>query len=204
MKKIYQPGIRLALIFTFLIFISGRGTSQTTMPDVLNKSTLKEQLNFVQERTRIYEEYRAIREDMFQKIKGNALDSLSGAKKEIRSLKNLTSGLKLTIDSMKASSETTRKRLEEITRTKNSIKVLGIEANKATYNSIMWTIVAGLLIVLTVGFLAFKRNLDITVRTKKDLEDLKTEFEAYRKTSREAREKMSMAHFNEIQKMKGG
>ena len=46
-----------------------------------------------------------------------------------------------------------------MTRTKNSIKIIGLEINKTSYNSIMWIIVAGLLAVLAVGFLAFKRNL---------------------------------------------
>jgi hypothetical protein len=39
--------------------------------------------------------------------------------------------------------------------------------------------------------------------TKKEFQDLKVEFEAYRKTSREAREKLTMDHFNEIKKLKG-
>jgi hypothetical protein len=38
----------------------------------------------------------------------------------------------------------------------------------------------------------------------KDLSDLKNEFEAYRKSAREAREKMSMEHFNEMKRLKGG
>jgi len=68
----------------------------------------------------------------------------------------------------------------------------------------MWMIIAGLLTILAMGFIAFKRNMVITIRTKKEFEELKNEFEAYRKASREAREKMSMAHFNEIKKLKGG
>jgi uncharacterized membrane-anchored protein YhcB (DUF1043 family) len=68
----------------------------------------------------------------------------------------------------------------------------------------MWTIVAGLVAILVIGFLAFKRNLSVTFNTKKELRELKDEFEAYRKTSREAREKMSMDHFNELKKLRGG
>jgi uncharacterized membrane-anchored protein YhcB (DUF1043 family) len=67
----------------------------------------------------------------------------------------------------------------------------------------MWTILAGLVAMLLVGFLIFKRNLLIMNTTKKEFQDLKVEFEAYRKTSREAREKLTMDHFNEIKKLKG-
>jgi hypothetical protein len=177
---------------------------QTTMPDELIKNSLKEQLNYIEQRTRIYENYRAIREDMFQKIKGNVSDTLLADKSKIAGLSIMTSSLKHDIDTLNTILETTKIRLEEITRTKNSIRVLGIEVNKLTYNSILWTIVTGLIVILAIGFLIFKRNLSVTLNTKKELRELKDEFEAYRKTSREAREKMSMDHFNELKKLKGG
>ncbi len=79
---------------------------------------------------------------------------------------------------------------------------MGIEVKTAD-NAVMWTIIAVLAGILAVGFLVFKRNHVVTTHTKKEIEDLKREFEAYRKASREAREKMSMAHFNELKKLRG-
>ena len=105
---------------------------------------------------------------------------------------------------MKNTLETTITDLDEMTRTKNSIQVIGINVNKLTYNSIVWTIIAGLIAVLILGSLVFKRNQSVTLNTRKELKDLKEEFEVYRKTTREAREKMTMDHFNEMKKLKGG
>jgi uncharacterized membrane-anchored protein YhcB (DUF1043 family) len=68
----------------------------------------------------------------------------------------------------------------------------------------MWTILGGLIAFLAIGFLAFKRNLSVIFSTKKEFQEIKNEFEAYRKTTREAREKLTMDHFKEIQKLKGG
>jgi uncharacterized membrane-anchored protein YhcB (DUF1043 family) len=68
----------------------------------------------------------------------------------------------------------------------------------------MWMIVLGLALLLVIGFLAFKRNMTITLNTKKELAELRTEFEEYRKKTRLEREKMSMDHFNEIRKLRGG
>jgi hypothetical protein len=75
--------------------------------------------------------------------------------------------------------------------------------NKTTYNTLVWTIIAALLIILSLGYVIFKRNLLVITNTKKDLKDLNLEFEAYRKTSREAREKMTMDHFLEVKRLKG-
>jgi uncharacterized protein YijF (DUF1287 family) len=57
---------------------------------------------------------------------------------------------------------------------------------------------------LVTGFLTFKQNRLATIRTKKDLEDLKKEFEEYHTKARLERERMNIDHFNEIKKLKEG
>jgi chromosome segregation ATPase len=170
---------------------------------MLLNGTLKEQMDYVQEKTRIYEDFRAIREDMFQRIKSNALDSLKAAKTQINSLKNNTRTLNLRIDSLNTSVGTIKADLDQMTKTKNSLSFLGIEINKTAYNAVLWTIIVALAGLLTAGFLAYQRNHRVTAHTRKECEELKKEFEAYRKASREAREKMSMTHFNELKKIRG-
>ncbi len=198
-----QSKFRFALIAALIIFSTIRGISQTIFPDVLVKGTIQEQMNFLEEKTRIYEDYRAIREDMFQGIKKNAIDSLTKAKSRISGFVKLTGSLNVRIDSLNSNLKITKEELKEISRTKNSISVFGIKIDKALYNNIMWLIVAGLAFVLVIGFLTFKRNRTITVNTKKELKELNEEFEAYRKKTRLDREKMSMDHFKEVQKLKG-
>jgi hypothetical protein len=203
MGKMDFAGTRFALIFIVMIMLPFVGKSQTTMPEMLVKGSLKEQMDYIQEKTRIYEDYRAIREDMFQKIKVNALDSLKAAKTEISTLKTSSREQNFTIDSLNSSNVAVKADLDKMTKTKNSIKLLGIEINKAAYNAVLWTIIAALAGALVIGFLAFKRNHTVTAHTKKECEELKKEFEAYQKASREAREKMSMTHFNELKRLRG-
>ncbi len=192
------------MILAVVIIAVMKVTGQVAMPDELTKNPLKEQLKYLEDRTRIYENYRAIREDMFQKLKDNVTDTLSATNRRIARLNKTTLLLNQTIDSLRINLESTKTRLEEMTSTKNSIRVIGMEVNKSTYNRIMWTILTGLVAILLLGFLVFKRNLSLTSNTNKELHELKNEFEAYRKTSREAREKLTMDHFNEIKRLKGG
>ena len=198
--------LRFLFIVILISIINPPGICQTDMPDVLQKGSLTEQLNYIEERTRIYDYYRAIREDMWQQIKKNTLDTLAVAKGEISVLTLSENKYNGKIDSLNKIVTDARVKLDEAVRTKNSINVLGLDINKFAYNSVMWIIVAGLAIILAIVFLAFKRNITVTRNTKKDLEELKAEFETYRKQSREAREKMSMEHFNEIRRLraKGG
>jgi hypothetical protein len=198
-----QLQIRCILVLTVAVITVMNLTGQAPMPDVLIKNNLKDQLNYLEEHTRIYDSYRAIREDMFQKLKVNVHDTLFLVYGKISGLNKTKSALDMTIDTLRKSLETTKANLDEMTRTKNSIRVIGLDINKSTYNRSMWTILAVLVAALAVGFLIFKRNLSIIFNTKKEFQDLKDEFEAYRKTSREAREKLTMDHFNEIKRLKG-
>ena len=199
-----QIKIRYVLLFAVMATVAMKVTGQVVMPDILVNNSLKEQLNYIDEHTRIYENYRAIREDMFQKIKMNVSDTVLAAKNKIEALNKKTSKLFLTIDSLKTTLATTEKSLEEMTRTKDSIHVIGLEVNKSNYNKVMWTLLAGLIAVLLLGFIVFKRNLSVTFSTKKEFQELKNEFETYKKTSREAREKLTMDHFKELKKLRGG
>ena len=204
MRRITRPYFRIALPVIMMIGMYGTCFGQSPLPEILNEGTLPEQMNYIEDRTRIYENYRAIREDMFQKIKNNSIDSLSKAQNNINNLKDLAATLNVRIDSISASLSSTKNMLAEVTATKNSMRLFGMEINKILYNTIMWIIIAGLLTLLGFGFLVFKRTLTVSTNTKKELDELKIEFEDYRQKTREAREKMSMDHFNELKRLKGG
>jgi hypothetical protein len=198
-----RSGIKLLLIVALLIPGTSLVKSQVTIPEELEKGTFVEQFGFVEDRTRIYDNFRAIREDMFQKLKKNAVDTLRKVKNEVTNYVKITSGLNHRIDSLRTALINTKDELYEINRTKNSIGLFGIQVNKITYNLFMWLIVAGLTSLLLFGMLAFKRSLSSTRNTKKELKELRQEFEEYRQKTRLEREKMSMDHFNELRKYRG-
>ena len=204
MEDINHFKIRYVLLAILMVITVLKSGGQTTMPDELTKSSLKDQVNYLELHTKIYENFRAIREDMFQKLKANITDTLLATKSEISGLNVRNSTLLTNIDTLNTKLKRTESKLGEVTTSKNSIKFFRAEINKSTYNAILWTIIATLAVILFLGFLLFKRNYFVTISTNKELKNLKEEFEAYRKTTREAREKVSMDHFNEIKKLRGG
>jgi len=191
------------LAFSVIFFTVINATGQTSMPAELSSSPIEEQIQYVEKHTRIYDNFRAIREDIYQKINGNFIDTLLAEQNRITALENMTANLNSKTDSLNALLATTRANLEDATTTKNNIRVLGMELNKGAYNTIMWILVAALAFILALGFLVFKRNLTVLLRTEKDLKELKDEFAAYKQSSRLAREKLEMDNFRAIQKLKG-
>ena len=195
--------LKYALITIMLLLSASTLICQTTIPEILQKGSLNEQFDYLEERTRIYENYRAIREDMFQLVKKNSSDSLATARKSINSYIIQARDLNSQIDSLDKLLASTRDELNEAVRTKNSIKLLGINVNKHSYNTIMWIITGFLGFLLVSGFIAFRKNISVTSKTKKELEDVKDSFEEYKKKTRLEREKISKEHFDEIRKLKG-
>jgi hypothetical protein len=199
MKKLRFKHI---LAFTVISFTVINAAGQTAMPNELTTNPIHEQIKYVEEHTRIYDNFRAIREDIYQKINRNVIDTIMAEKNRVAALKILTSDLSGKTDSIYGLLSTARIDLVQATTTKNNIRVLGLELNKRTYNAIMWTVVGGLAFLLGLGFLVFKRNLTVLLRTDKDLKELKDEFAAYKQSSRLAREKLEMDNFHAMQKLK--
>jgi len=195
--------LKLSFLMAILFAVGNPVHCQSDMPDVFKQEPIPEQLKYLEEHTRIYENFRAVREDMFQIITKNTVDTLTKTTRKINSLILRNNTLTNRIDSLKKVQESFISELKEVTRTKESISVLGIEINKNTYNTFMWTIMAALLALLLIGYFTFRQNRFVTLRTKKDLNELQDEYEKYKKKTRLEREKMTIDHFNEIKKLRG-
>jgi hypothetical protein len=195
-----KAGVLLVVLFSS-ITLATHVFSQA-MPEILREGTLQEQFDHIHSRTIIYENFRAIREDMFQQLRRNSLDSLNAAKQEVNTLIVRLNNSGQEIDSLMLKLQGTRSELNQAIENRDNISFLGIPLVKATYNMLVWSIIGGLAVLLTLGLLLFSRNRSITVSTLSELKELKEEFEDYKKKSREQREKLVMDHFNEIKKYK--
>jgi ATP-dependent Zn protease len=191
----------ILIVFTLVITGIKPGSGQG-LPEVLQEGTLQEQLEFIQNRTLIYENFRAVREDMFQKVKNNSLDSLNAAKQKMNELSMQINELDTEIGSLSTLLGDTRNELNIAIDNRDNISFLGIPMNKAGYNMFVWIIIGGLTILLIIGIMLYFRNRSVTASTLNEFGELREEFEQYKKKSREQREKLVMEHFNEVKKFK--
>jgi hypothetical protein len=194
--------IRLILVSVILIFSVRGGYGQAQIPEILQEGTLQEQLDYIQERTIIYNNFRAIREDMFLLTKKNSLDSLANAKKSINNLRAQLNSGKKENDSLSGLLRETRNELNYAVDNRDNIALLGMPMNKMSYNLIVWAIIGSLSVLLVFGLFLYNRNRIVMVNTRTEIEELRNEFEEYKKSSREKREQLVMEHFNEIKKLK--
>ena len=71
MKTTGQSPSKLLAFACLIIVCIQTADAQYTMPAVMDSATLESQLDYIQEGTRIYNDYRAIRDDIFLKMKRN-------------------------------------------------------------------------------------------------------------------------------------
>ncbi len=177
--------------------------AQTSTPEVLDTATLQQQLDYMEERMNIYNGYRAVRDDIFLKMNKNSLDSLSAAKREISQLEASLTTTRSDMASLQKTLQQTSEDRDLAIKNKNSMSFIGIQMNKALYNSILWIIILALVALLIILFLMFKRSFVVTRQTTKDLEETREEFDSYRQQSRERYEKLVVQHHQEVLKLKG-
>ena len=191
--------ILLTAIFSSFFQIAG---AQSGALVVLDSATLETQLEYIHSNTRVYDNFRAIREDIFLKLKRNVLDTLIAEKLQVAQLNSRLTERNFEIERLNTDLGRTKNELDESIRNKNSLSIFGISMNKAVYNSVMWFIVLGLAALAVIMLVLFRRSHIVTSQTKNELKTTLEEFDQYRKNSREKYEKMVVSHHHEIMKLK--
>lgn len=196
--------IRKVIFSTLLITLfSGITPVKAQMPEVFDEGTLQEQFDFLQQRTNIYNNFRAIREDMFRKISSNAMDSLNAAKSEIATLNTTLSERRNENQQLQQTLNNTISERDQAIAERDSFNLMGFLISKNLYSLILWSLIVALLVLLIVLYLSFIRANVVARNRKTEIYDLKDEFENYKKTSRERFEKQSIEHFNEVKRLRG-
>lgn len=194
--------LSLVLLFLITSTLPSLKAQSNTIIAVLDSAAFEAQLEFVHERTRVYNDFRAIREDVFLKMKKNAIDTLRKEKLEVAHLNSELTERDFQIEALNTDLSRAKSERDQSIRTKDSFVFLGIQMQKGVYNTIMWITVLGLLSVGIILFLLFKRSFVVTSQTKHELENIRKEYEEHRKSSREKYEKLVVSHHSEIMRMK--
>ncbi len=194
---------QLTVIFAIWVLSVHSPVISQHLPDVFDQGTLKEQFDYLQERTNIYNNYRAVREDMFRKIQRNSLDSLQNLQMLIKGMDREQAVLKLERETANMQLNEVTKQRDMAVKERDSFNLLGVAIDKVFYNMILWAIIAALAALVIFTFSIMKSAQSAAKVKISDLNDLKTEYEEYKKSSRERFEKQSIDHFNEIKRLKG-
>jgi hypothetical protein len=200
MKRIKQIILLITLISQSMIVLALQDLSSDKT--VLDKGNVESQIDFVIDKSSSYEDYKVIKKVNLNILRAHILDSIKGAKKKLKETQRVVVTKNIQIDSLRKELQSTNDQLATIVKEKNAISFLGMSMAKQYYNSLIWTIIIGLISFLVFFVVLFRRGNVVTAETKKDLLETKQEFENHRKRTLEREEKLSRKYLDELNKYK--
>ncbi|WP_340198421.1 tRNA (guanine-N1)-methyltransferase [Ascidiimonas sp. W6] len=195
---------KLFLLFSFGFFacISMNAQEDNQSELSLDKGSLENQFEYVIKKSGRYQEYKVVKRVWLDKLKRNVIDSLAKTKNTFIELENQIKSQQEQISKLDSDLASTNTSLTQVNKEKESISFFGTLVNKATYKTIMWSIVAALAIFLSLFIYKFKNSNSITREAKLSLKDLEQEYEQHRRKALEREQKLSRQLQDELNKQK--
>ena len=201
---------RLGILFIILFaFAIGKIAAQEaiTEPELsLDKGTIDSQFEFIYKKSGNYradgKKYEVVRGISLDKLRKNVLDSLQAFNAQVIELNTTIAGHESTIASINNKLEETTNNLTGVTEEKDSMSFLGMLVSKVAYNTILWSIISGLLGLMLFFMYKFRRSNILTQEAKTSLSEVELEYENHRRRALEREQKISRQLQDEINKYK--
>lgn len=194
--------LRILLLALLVQNISAQSRLSKTEVEAL-PNTIENQFTKIYRLSNNWQEYKMIKRTHFTSFQKNILDSISTIKKDIvtkqlkidEQLKNATL-LKNEIITLKDNLATSIKK-------EDAFSFLGTFLDKNTYNTILWSIICGLLAGLVFFIFKFKSSYFVIKETKNALTDVEDELEQYKRNAIDKEQKLRRQLQDEINKQRG-
>ncbi len=204
-----MKGFRILFIMLFLLAYNqlfAQEPKEKQQELSLDKGSIDSQFEFIYKKSGNYraegKRYEVVRNISLDKLRKNVLDTLNTYNKKATELKATITGHTTNIGSLNKKLEETTNNLISVTEEKDSMSFLGILVSKIMYNTILWTIIAGLLGLMLLFMYKFRRSNILTQEAKSNLSELETEYEGHRRRTLEREQKISRQLQDEINKHK--
>lgn len=146
--------------------------------------------------------YEVVKVESLDKLRENVLDTLNLIQKKTTELNAKIVENEKTLAALNLKLSETSTNLSAISEEKDSMSVFGILVAKTTYSIILWTLIAGLLLLLLFFIYKFRSSNILTQEAKTSLAELETEYEDHRRRALEREQKISRQYQDEINKNK--
>lgn len=178
----------LLVIITLLIYAFSFGQGAKNQ-DLINKAlateSIENQFTILVSKSPSFQNFKNIRQFNLNKFSKNFKDSLIATNKKFSDAQLKIQNQKTEIDKLNTTINTANADLTKVSEEKDSIGLFGMRMSKATYNSILWSIILGLLITSLFFLFRFKSSHSITKSAKSSLAEIEDEFETHKKSSLE-------------------
>ena len=164
-----------------LIFSVGILVGQQQNNQDLTKNSLEEQFNSLYKRSNNYQVYKVVKKTDLNAYWHQVSDTLNAMNSKIKLSSKDIREQAVKIRELEESLASANGKIENLNAKMETISFLGGDWNKNSYKMTMWTIAFTLLGICIILALRFMRSNKVTRQTKRQLAQLETEFDSYRK-----------------------
>ena len=182
----------LMLICFFAVSITGFSQD--------DNNSIENQFIKIVDQSNSFQEFKVIKKSRIKVLQKNVLDSIEALKTQITATQVDIEKQKSEIELLTQNLNTTRSNLATSIEKEGGIEVLGMITKKATYNTIVWSIILGLIAILGLIFFKYKSSHVITKDTKLKLTEIETDFDTHRKKTLENEQLLRRKLQDEINK----
>lgn len=182
--------------------------AQDTQTQSINEGTINDQFEYILRKSGNFkgtngQAYEAVKRSLLLALQSHTSDSLKTIRQDLNKTLTTVDAQQKEINDLKANLSSTQSTLDATNKEKNSMSLLGLQMSKTSYNILMWTIIAGLLALLTIFIFKFKNSNSVTKAAKKALAETEEEFEEHRRSALEREQKVRRQLQDELNKQKG-
>lgn len=162
--------------FTLLLFL----TFSSLFYAQENSNTIEDQFTDVIEGSNSFQEFKVIKKTKINALQKNILDSVAALELKIETTNAEIKKQENAIETLTENLSTTKNDLVISKEKEDGIELFGVITKKATYNTILWSIIIGLLVILAFIFIKYKKSHAVTKEAKLKLAETEAEFDAHR------------------------
>lgn len=171
----------------FALFMIFGSKAQT---DTVSGNPIDQEFSELMDSSNNYQNYKVVDQGKLTTLQRSTANYISGLQQEISATEESLEQHEARIADLNGELENIRAELEQVSAEKDAIIFLGMPISKIAYQSIMWGIVAILVLALVVFIYRFNKSNQQTKEAKKNLRETEDEFEAYRTKSLEKEQRL--------------
>ncbi len=186
-----------------LLFINLFVFSQTNSNDAsLKNGTIEEQFEYVLKKSSNYQNYKVVKRSSLNTLKSHVIDSLKKEKRALIESKVLIEKQKKDYLSLQQELQNINEQLNEVTKSKDTIKLLGIPLKRDTFKTLIWSLLFILAFALLYFVYLFKNSNKITQQSLTDYNELENEYNTSRARALEREQVLNRKLQDELNKLK--
>ena len=197
--------IKLLLVFIISCILNFQNTfaQEKNNPKSINEGKIHQQFDYLITKSNNYQDYKVVKKVLLNQLKNNTIDSINDLNKNLQLKDAVIKKQDSQISELNSKLILVSKNYETVSKEKDQLNFLGIATSKTIYNTLIWSLIGVLILIIIILIYKFIECNRVTKHAKNQLLDLEKEYEDHRRIALEREQKVRRQLQDEINKQKG-